>query len=37
MISNLDKKVTQAIIDIHVSKIENTKLNKLIQWKNFKK
>jgi hypothetical protein len=33
---DLDKKVTQAIIDIHLSKIENTKLNKLIQWKSSK-
>jgi hypothetical protein len=34
---DLDKKVTQAIIDIHLSKIENTRLNKLIQWEKFKK
>jgi hypothetical protein len=34
---DLNKKVTQAIIDVHLSKIENTKLNKLIQWEKFRK
>jgi hypothetical protein len=34
---DLDKKFTQAIIYIYISKIENTKLNKLIQWGKFKK